>query len=68
MDFWDVFNNEDRLRLFSYSTEDLVSSLEKRPRKDRLWLSLFGTIDKNYVKFFDTLDKYLKNNPLRYFW
>ena len=67
MDPADVFNNEDRVMLYSYSIEDLVSSLEKRPRKDRLGLSLQGTIDKNYVKFFDTLDKYLKNNPLRYF-
>ena len=67
MDAWDVFNNKDRVVLYSYSTENLVSSLEKLPRKDRLWLVLYGTIDKNYVKFFDTLDKYLKNNPLRYF-
>ena len=62
----DVFKREDVIELRSYSTKDLLASLEKRPRKDRLWLRLWGTIDKNYKVFFEKLKNYLKNNPLKY--
>ena len=62
----DVFYTEDEVQLHSYSTKDLLASLEKRPRKDRLNLWLFGTIDENYKVFFEKLKNYLKNNPLKY--